>query len=141
MHRSDGSGTTWIFTNYLTAAAGDVWTAGADKEIDWPTGVGGKGNEGVAASVQQVKGSIGYVEYAYAKQNGMTWTQLQNADGKYVDPSLESFGEAAAKADWSRHTRFRRGACRPARSRHVADHRRLVHPDAARSRTTPSAER
>jgi phosphate transport system substrate-binding protein len=100
-HRSDGSGTTWIFTNYLTAAAGDVWTAGADKEIDWPTGVGGKGNEGVAASVQQVKGSIGYVEYAYAKQNSMTWTQLQNADGTFVDPSLESFGQAAAEADWT----------------------------------------
>lgn len=100
-HRSDGSGTTWIFTKYLAAAAGDVWTSGADKEIDWPTGVGGKGNEGVAASVQQVKGAIGYVEYAYAKQNGMTWTQLQNADGAFVEPSLESFSEAAAKADWT----------------------------------------
>jgi phosphate transport system substrate-binding protein len=108
VHRSDSSGTTWIFTSYLTAAAGDVWTAGADKEIDWPTGVGGKGNEGVAASVQQVKGSIGYVEYAYAKQNDMTWTQLQNKDGKVVDPSLESL----------------------ARSGDVADHRRLVHHDA-----------
>jgi phosphate transport system substrate-binding protein len=101
VHRSDSSGTTWIFTNYLDAAAGDVWTLGGDKEIPWPTGVGGKGNEGVAASVQQLKGSIGYVEYAYAKETGMVTTQLQNADGEWVEPSLESFGEAAAKADWA----------------------------------------
>ncbi len=101
VHRADSSGTTWIFTNYLDAAAGDVWTLGADKEIAWPTGVGGKGNEGVAASVQQLKGSIGYVEYAYAKETGLVTTQLQNADGEWVTPSLESFGEAAAQADWA----------------------------------------
>jgi len=101
VHRSDGSGTTWIFTNYLTGAAGDVWTAGADKEIDWPTGVGGKGNEGVAASVQQVDGSIGYVEYAYARQNSMNWTQMKNREGAFVEPSLRTFGQAAAKADWA----------------------------------------
>jgi len=100
VHRSDGSGTTWIFTNYLTAVAGDVWTAGADKEIAWPTGVGGKGNEGVAASVQQLSGSIGYVEYAYAKQTQMTSVQLQNKDGEWVRPSLGSFSAAAAEADW-----------------------------------------
>lgn len=100
VHRSDGSGTTWIFTHYLTAAAGDVWTAGADKEIPWPVGLGGKGNEGVAASVQQLSGTIGYVEYAYAKQTGMTTTQLQNADGAFVKPSIDSFGAAAANADW-----------------------------------------
>jgi phosphate transport system substrate-binding protein len=101
VHRSDSSGTTWIFTSYLTAAAGDVWTLGADKEIAWPTGVGGKGNEGVAASVQQLKGSIGYVEYAYAKETGLVTTQLQNADGEWVEPSLEAFGEAVAQADWA----------------------------------------
>ena len=100
VHRSDGSGTTWIFTNYLTDAAGSIWTAGADKEIAWPVGVGGKGNEGVAASVQQLSGSIGYVEYAYAKQTGMTTTQLQNKDGEWVKPSIESFTAAAANADW-----------------------------------------
>jgi len=100
VHRSDGSGTTWIFTHYLTDAAGSIWTAGADKEIAWPVGVGGKGNEGVAASVQQLSGSIGYVEYAYAKQTGMTTTQLQNKDGQWVKPSIASFAAAAANADW-----------------------------------------
>jgi phosphate transport system substrate-binding protein len=100
VHRSDGSGTTWIFTHYLTDAAGSIWTAGADKEISWPVGVGGKGNEGVAASVQQLSGSIGYVEYAYAKQTGMTTTQLQNKDGQWVKPSIASFTAAAANADW-----------------------------------------
>jgi phosphate transport system substrate-binding protein len=100
VHRSDGSGTTWIFTHYLTDAAGSIWTAGADKEIAWPVGVGGKGNEGVAASVQQLSGSIGYVEYAYAKQTGMTTTQLQNKDGQWVKPSIASFSAAAANADW-----------------------------------------
>ena len=100
VHRSDGSGTTWIFTNYLTAAAGDVWTAGADKEIAWPVGVGGKGNEGVAASVQQLSGSIGYVEYAYAKQTDMPTAQLQNKDGAWVQPSIDTFSAAAANADW-----------------------------------------
>jgi phosphate transport system substrate-binding protein len=101
VHRSDSSGTTWIFTKYLDAAAGDVWTLGGDKEIAWPTGVGGKGNEGVAASVQQLKGSIGYVEYAYAKETGLVTTQVQNADGEWVEPSLETFAEAAAQADWA----------------------------------------
>ena len=100
VHRSDSSGTTWIFTNYLTAAAGDVWTAGADKEVGWPTGVGGKGSSGVAATVQQVVGSIGYVEYAYATQNDMAWTNLVNADGKTVAPSLDAFTEAALNAPW-----------------------------------------
>ena len=100
VHRSDGSGTTWIFTHYLTDAAGTIWTAGADKEIPWPVGVGGKGNEGVAASVQRLSGSIGYVEYAFAKQTGMTATQLQNKDGAWVKPSIDSFSAATASADW-----------------------------------------
>jgi phosphate transport system substrate-binding protein len=100
VHRSDGSGTTWIFTHYLTDAAGSTWTAGADKEIAWPVGVGGKGNEGVAASVQQLSSSIGYVEYAYAKQTGMATAQLQNKDGAWVTPSIDSFSAAAANADW-----------------------------------------
>jgi len=100
VHRSDGSGTTWIFTHYLTDAAGSIWTAGADKEIPWPVGIGGKGSEGVATSVQQLSGSIGYVEYAYAKQTGMTTTQLQNKEGAWVKPSIASFTSAAKNADW-----------------------------------------
>ncbi len=100
VHRSDGSGSTWIFTHYLTDAAGTIWTAGADKEVPWPVGAGGKGNEGVATTVQQISGSIGYVEYAYAKQTGMTTTQLQNKDGAWVKPSIDSFSAAAASADW-----------------------------------------
>ena len=91
VHRSDSSGTTWIFTHYLTDAAGSIWTAGADKSITWPIGIGGNKNDGVAASVQQLSGSIGYVEYAYAKQTGMTTTQLQNKAGAWVKPSIASF--------------------------------------------------
>jgi phosphate transport system substrate-binding protein len=100
VHRSDGSGTTWIFTHYLTDAAGGIWTAGADKTVTWPIGIGGNGNAGVASSVQHVGNSIGYVEYAYAKQTGMTATQLQNKAGDWVKPSTASFSAAAANADW-----------------------------------------
>jgi phosphate transport system substrate-binding protein len=102
VHRSDSSGTTWIFTNYLTEAAGTVWTAGADKEVTWPTGVGAKGSSGVAATVQQVQGSIGYVDQAYAFQNDMTYTKLVNADGKVVEPSLDTFAAAADNTDWDK---------------------------------------
>ena len=100
VHRSDSSGTTWIFTNYLQAAAPGVWKAGADKTVSWPVGVGGKGNDGVAASVKQLSGSIGYVEYAYAKQAAMTTVQMQNKDGVFVKPSLDTFASAAKQADW-----------------------------------------
>jgi phosphate transport system substrate-binding protein len=100
VHRSDSSGTTWIFTHYLEAAAPGVWKAGADKEVPWPTGVGGKGNEGVAASVQQLSGAIGYVEYAYAKQAQMVAVQMQNQDGEFVAPSIGAFEAAASQADW-----------------------------------------
>jgi phosphate transport system substrate-binding protein len=100
VHRSDGSGTTWIFTNYLTAAAPTVWTAGADKDVNWPVGVGGKGNDGVAASVKQLSGSIGYVEYAYAVQTQMATVQMQNKAGAYVKANLATFTAAADHADW-----------------------------------------
>ena len=108
VHRSDGSGTTWIFTNYLTKAArlhldGAV---GADTEVNWPVGVGAKGNAGVAASVKQLTGAIGYVEYAYAKQTGLAWTQLQNKDGKFVSPGLQAFAAAANGADWKKAPGF-----------------------------------
>jgi len=102
VHRSDGSGTTWIFTNYLTKVSKE-WSdkVGNNTAVAWPVGVGGKGNEGVASYVSRIKGSIGYVEYAYALQNKMTHVKLQNHDGNYVDPTSENFQAAAANADWA----------------------------------------
>ena len=102
VHRSDGSGTTWIYTNYLSKVSAD-WKSkvGNDKSVAWPAGVGGKGNEGVASYVSRIKGAIGYVEYAYALQNKMNYVLLQNHDGKYVAPTSESFQAAAAGADWA----------------------------------------
>lgn len=107
--RSDGSGTTFIFTNYL-AQVSKAWknTVGAEKTVNWPTaktGTAGKGNEGVATYVGRVKNSIGYVEYAYAKQNNMSHTQLQNAKGQFVNPSQETFA-AAANVDWTKAEGF-----------------------------------
>jgi phosphate transport system substrate-binding protein len=101
VHRSDGSGTTFNFANFL-AKVSPEWKAkvGADTAISWPTGIGGKGNEGVAAYTRQIKGAIGYVEYAYVLQNKMTYTLVQNAAGKFVKPDATSFQEAAATADW-----------------------------------------
>jgi len=101
VYRSDGSGTTFGWTNYLSKVSAS-WKAdiGEGKSVKWPTGQGGKGNEGVAAYVGQLKNSIGYVEYAYAKQNKLAWTQLQNKDGKFVQPEQKAFAAAAANADW-----------------------------------------
>lgn len=102
VHRSDGSGTTFTFANYLSKVS-DEWKAkpGFDTAISWPTGVGGKGNAGVAGFVNQINGSIGYVEYAYAVQNNMTYTKMVNHAGKTVAPSLESFKAASAHADFA----------------------------------------
>ncbi len=102
VHRSDGSGTTWIFTNYLAKVSGD-WAhkVGFNKAVAWPTGVGGKGNEGVASYVKRIKGAIGYVEYAYALQNRMTHVRLRNHDGNFVEPASGNFQAAAAGADWA----------------------------------------
>lgn len=100
VHRSDGSGTSFNFTNYLQKASSE-WKAGAGSTVQWPVGVGGKGNEGVAAYVKQIKGSIGYVEYAYAKTNKMAFTELKNAAGKFVSPDMKSFAAAADTADWA----------------------------------------
>ncbi len=102
VHRSDGSGTTFNFTNYLSKVS-PSWkdSVGEGKSVKWVDGVGGKGNEGVASYVQQIKGSIGYVELAYAIQNNMAYTTLQNAAGNWVTPSAESFQAAAATADWA----------------------------------------
>jgi phosphate transport system substrate-binding protein len=101
VHRADGSGTTWIFTNYLDKVS-PKWheKVGTGKAVDWPVGMGGKGNEGVASYVQRISGSIGYVEFAYALQNKMSHVQLQNKDGSFVDPTIESFQAAASNADW-----------------------------------------
>jgi len=102
VHRSDGSGTTFIWTNWLSKTNKE-W---ADKVKDgtavkWPMGVGGKGNEGVSAVVQQLKNSIGYVEYAYAKRNKIPHAQVKNRDGNFVQPSDDTFKAAAAGADWA----------------------------------------
>ncbi len=102
VHRSDGSGTTFIFTNYLSKISPE-WKekVGFGKAVSWPTGVGGKGNEGVSSYVSRIPGGIGYVEYAYALQNHLTWTKLENHDGAYVTPTAANFQAAAAGADWA----------------------------------------
>jgi phosphate transport system substrate-binding protein len=103
VRRADGSGTTFIFTNYLSKVNPD-WKAkvGEGTAVNWPTGAGGKGNEGVSAFVQRLPNSIGYVEYAYAKQNKMTYTLLKNKDGNFVPPDADNFKSAAAGADWAK---------------------------------------
>ncbi|HTT96972.1 MAG TPA: phosphate ABC transporter substrate-binding protein PstS [Rhizomicrobium sp.] len=102
VHRSDGSGTTFNFTNYLTKVAPEWKSIGSDTSVNWPNGVGGKGNAGVAGTVAQTVGSIGYVEYAYAKQNNLTWTDMINASGARVKPTMEAFQSAASNADFSK---------------------------------------
>lgn len=107
VYRADGSGTTWIYTKYL-AKVSDEWNSkvGADKAVQWPVGIGGKGNEGVASYVKRVDGSIGYVEFAYAVQNKLAYILLQNHSGKYVAPTKESFMASAANADWEKAPGF-----------------------------------
>src|SRR5579872_5039772 len=102
VHRSDGSGTTFIFTNYLSKVSPD-WSdnVGAATSVEWPTGIGAKGNEGVANNVLQTKGAIGYVEYAYVKENNMTYVRMINHGGKAVAPNAAAFQGAAARADWA----------------------------------------
>jgi phosphate transport system substrate-binding protein len=102
VHRSDGSGTTFLFTTYLSQASSD-WSGkvGASSSVEWPVGIGAKGNEGVANMAKQTDGAIGYVEYAYAKQNNLTYTKMVNKDGKVVEPSIRAFQSAAAGADWA----------------------------------------
>ncbi|MGN6112933.1 MAG: phosphate ABC transporter substrate-binding protein PstS [Luteimonas sp.] len=102
VHRSDGSGTTFNFTNYLSKVSAE-WKSkvGEGTAVSWPTGIGGKGNEGVAAYTKQVVGGIGYVEYAYALQNKLAFSRMQNAAGNFVQPRDETFSAAAATADWN----------------------------------------
>jgi phosphate transport system substrate-binding protein len=108
VHRSDGSGTSYIFTDYLSAVS-PAWSKGPGrgKEVQWPTGLGAKGNEGVAGQVKQTPGAIGYAELAYAKQNNLTAAVLKNAAGQFVAPSVESATAAAAGVDLPANTDFR----------------------------------
>ena len=107
VHRSDGSGTTFNFVNYLSKVSPEWKTkVGEGTSVQWPTGVGGKGNEGVAAYVKQIKGGIGYVELSYALQNKMAYASLKNASGNFVQPSDETFAAAAASAEWGKSKDF-----------------------------------
>jgi phosphate transport system substrate-binding protein len=103
VYRSDGSGTNFLFTTYLSAMSPKFKSdVGADASVSWPTGLGAKGNEGVANMIARTNGAIGYVEYAYVKQNKLTYAKLKNRDGRLVAPQIESFQAAAANADWAR---------------------------------------
>jgi len=101
VHRADGSGTTWIFTTYMCKVS-SAWKekVGAGKAVSWPTGVAGKGNPGVAALVKQVKGSVGYLEYAYVLKEPLKYFELQNREGDFLEPSIQNFQAAANNADW-----------------------------------------
>ena len=107
VHRADGSGTTFIVTNYFSKVSKE-WAdkVGAATAVEWPTGIGAKGNEGVAGNVGQTVGSIGYVEYAYAMQNKLAFTRMRNHDGNVVSPNMEAFQAAAANADWAHADHF-----------------------------------
>jgi phosphate transport system substrate-binding protein len=107
VHRADSSGTSFLFTDYLSKVNPEFQTKiGAGTAVKWATGIGGKGNEGVAANVQRIKGSIGYVEWAYAKKNKLAHTQLKNKDGQYLQPDDENFKAAAASAEWTKTPGF-----------------------------------
>ncbi|WP_293798495.1 phosphate ABC transporter substrate-binding protein PstS [uncultured Bosea sp.] len=107
VYRSDGSGTTFVFTDYLSKVSAE-WKSkiGNNTSVQWPVGIGGKGNEGVSASVKQVANSIGYVEYAYAKQNKLSYALVKNADGNFPAPEEKAFQAAAANANWQEQPGF-----------------------------------
>ena len=107
VHRADGSGTTFVFTDYLSMQSPD-WKSkvGSSTSVSWPNGAGAKGSDGVAGTVRQIQGGIGYVESAYAEQNHLTTTMLRNFAGKYVAPTMDSFKATAANADWSKVQNF-----------------------------------
>ncbi|MGB9989282.1 phosphate ABC transporter substrate-binding protein PstS [Pseudoduganella rhizocola] len=107
VHRADSSGTSFLFTDFLSKTSPEFKTkVGASTAVKWPVGVGGKGNDGVAANVQRIKGAIGYVEWAYAKKNKLSHTQLKNKDGVFLQPDDENFKAAAANADWTKTPGF-----------------------------------
>ncbi len=107
VHRSDGSGTTWIWTNYLSKVCPE-WNqkVGFGTSVNWPTGIGGKGNEGVANYTKRMRGAIGYVEYIYAKQNNLPVAKIKNKEGNFVAPSPETFQAAATNAKWDKKQHF-----------------------------------
>jgi phosphate transport system substrate-binding protein len=107
VHRADGSGTTFVFTDYLGMQS-DEWKAkiGSSTSVSWPGGAGAKGSDGVAGTVKQIQGGIGYVESAYAEQNHLTTSLMKNKDGKFVAPTMASFAAAAKSADWSKVQNF-----------------------------------
>jgi phosphate transport system substrate-binding protein len=107
IHRSDGSGTTYIFTDYLSKVS-PAWKekVGKGTSVSWPSGIGGKGNEGVSGQIKQVPGSVGYIELAYAKQNQLAYADVKNSAGNYITPSIESVTEALATADIPDDFRF-----------------------------------
>ena len=130
-------GTSFIWTDYLSKVSPEWKTkVGASTAVAWPEGVGGKGNEGVAAYVQRIKGSIGYVEYAYAKKNKMTTRPVQNKDGQFVQPDDDTFRRGRCVRRLEERARLLPDPHRPAGQDELADHRRVVHPDARRSRTS-----
>ena len=107
VHRADSSGTSFLFTDFLSKTSPEFQQKiGANTAVKWAVGVGGKGNEGVAANVQRIKGSIGYVEWAYAKKNKLSHTQLKNKDGQFLQPDDENFKAAAASAEWTKTPGF-----------------------------------
>lgn len=107
VHRADGSGTTFTFADYLSKISPEWKTkVGANTSINWPTGIGGKGNEGVSSYVQRIRGAIGYVEYAYILENHLTYARMINRDGKIVSPSLKGFQDAAAHVDFTKAQDF-----------------------------------
>jgi phosphate transport system substrate-binding protein len=107
VHRADGSGTSFLFTDYLSKVSPEFKSKiGAGTAVKWATGVGGKGNEGVAANVQRIKGAIGYVEWAFAKKNKVAHTQLKNKDGNFLQPDDDNFKAAAANAEWTKTPGF-----------------------------------
>ena len=107
VHRADGSGTTFVFTDYLSMQSPE-WKSkvGSSTSVSWPSGAGGKGSDGVAGTVRQIKGGIGYVESAYADQTHLTTTLMKNKDGNFVAPNMETFAASAANADWSQVENF-----------------------------------
>ena len=143
VHRSDGSGTTFNFTNYLSKVSADwKYKVGSDAAVEWPVGIGAKGNEGVANNVAQTKGAIGYVEYAYAKQNKLTYANMVNKDGKTVAPETKSFQAAAANADWKSVPGYGVILTEQPGAEVLADHRGELHPDAqGAGRSRPPAKR